>query len=344
MSAGVDVGTFKIPASNFRIGIVDPRHYEDIFSGNTLFWSEKGGCALGIGMSKGCEEAGTAFNFFTFDRNPMIEWSDVDDDIQHNTIGTVAKGAKVEVAKLPYLAHSETRKRPTLLMFEVTGHVMLAIYFNGTKRGSTLHILNPWPIGNTQQLLDVYTLFGKALGYLGAKNVEIIDVAGDVEKYTQSLAKTGNVSIINLQDNERVGFCTLWVGILASAVLRAKAPDGSHPMTFLDRQVKSGADPIGTYQLNQALLDFYFNVYWTLMDRRNAIIKDAKKVFGEDKCFPASAAHAVATMLKESVSGGKRMGGRRTYRRKSKWKRQSQRSSSTRRRIRRITRKRGNAF
>ena len=286
-----------------------------------MTWLGKNGCPLGLGVSGSCSTS--TFNFFSFDKNPTIEWSSVDDSIQQNTIGTVAEGAKVEVAKLPFLQHSATYIRPTFMMFDVTGHVMFAIFFhrkeaNGTDSGE-IHILNPWSLKKSQQQIDVYTLLEEKLGKTKGKpeskpKIVVIDVADEVENNIRYI--TGEERfVVNLQEGEAIGFCTLWVGIFAKQVLATHSYEINgvtsyvpQPMTFLQEQFLSKKTAVGS-QLSVPTLAFYTNVYWTLIQQRRQLIEEAKTVFGDDTCYTA----AIAVTTLAARPGGRK----KTYRKRN---------------------------
>ena len=336
---GIPVGDVVVPKSAERIGVVDPRLYDDLFSGNFSTWVKKyGACPLGQGVSKACDEKST-FNVFPPEKNPSLEYDDVSEEAHDNVIGEVAEGAAIESAVLPYLGHEATEARPTLLMFSVTGHVFPGIYFR-SPRGGVLHLLNPWPLGNTQQIRDVFTLLETNLKTTGAKNIVVVDVAKDVEAYTSRLA--GKKAEIDLQENEKVGFCTLWVGILSHAVLTTETDDGTPPMTFL--QSANAVPAVGDSMLNDRTLGFYSRVYTRLRDEKDALEAEARTLFGKDKCGFAAAAFAATRLAARAARGGKRTVGRRTRKKRPKWKRRDPRSSSTVRRTRRSARKHGNAI
>ena len=308
-SSRVRVHGATILGQELRQGIIQPESYDKLFVGNTDAWRTLGGCPLGSRESVICDEENT-FNFFGAGANPEIEWSDVDDTVVQNTIGTVGEGAEIRIAKLPYLAHPQTFKRPTLFMFSVTGHVMLAVYFNGVGRGSELHILNPWPLKfGMQQFNDVYTLLKTIIPK--DRGIRIVDIADQVQIYAKSLA--GKEVPINLQENERLGFCTLWVGILATALLTTKPrKSGSKIMSVLQNQVVNAKHAAG-YQLSPIALDIYYTVYTNLIREREELIKQATATFGPDSC-EATAAFAATQMAKRAAvpvpTGG------RTYRKR----------------------------
>jgi hypothetical protein len=310
MSRGTAVGDLRVPQSALRLGIIDPRLYDDLFFSNFQLWVTKyNACPLSRGMSGDCSTS--TFNVFPPEKNPMIEWSDVDDSTGKHTLGEVGEGAVLDVAVLPYMKHRELASRPTLMMFLVTGHVMAAIYFV-TPRGGELHLLNPWPLGIEQQLRDVYALLEARLP--SARKITIVDVASQVESYLTS--KTGADVSIDLQTNEKLGFCTLWVGIISQAVLTVQTP--VPPMTYLQSEVTKSPPAVG-YQLSQNALNFYSHVYTRLLVEKEALVKEASKAF-LDTCPEGSAAVAVVNLAAKAARGGKRIRRRRTFRkRKLRW-------------------------
>lgn len=308
MSRGTAVGDLRVPQSALRLGIIDPRLYDNLFFSNFQLWVTKyNACPLSRGVSGDCSTS--TFNVFPPEKNPMIEWSDVDDSTGNHTLGEVGEGAVLDVAVLPYMKHRELASRPTLMMFLVTGHVMAAIYFV-TERGGELHLLNPWPLGIEQQLRDVYSLLEARLP--AARKITIVDVASQVQSYLTS--KIGAAVSIDLQANEKLGFCTLWVGIISQAVLTT----GEAPMTFLQSEVTKSPPAVG-YQLSQNALDFYARVYDRLHVEKAALVKEASKAF-LDRCPQGSAAVAVVNLAAKAARGGKRIRRRRTFRkRKLRW-------------------------
>jgi hypothetical protein len=326
-----------ISGADVRKGIVSPAVYPALFFNNFKTWAvEYNACILGRGVSDECTDEST-FNVLPPEKNPEIEWSDVSGDVKDNVIGEVAPGAVLNLAFLPYLKHPAMKLRPTLMMFSVTGHVMAAIYF-ARARGGVLHILNPWPIGAIQQIKDVYTILEERLGP-AARHVIVVDIAEQVQKYASTLV--GKIPI-NLQEGEAIGFCTLWVGILSQAVLTTETPKGTQPMTFLNEEV--GKENTPGYQLSPEALKFYLRVYWRLVQSKDALVKQVKAEFGDDKCSAAAAAKAAVALAKvaamKPLKGGKRTNGRRTRKGVSTWKRRDQRSSQARR-TRRSTKKPG---
>ena len=303
MSRIKTVGDIRITGKEFREGIIDAGTWPLIFEQNNARWKALGGCELSSGVSGTCASA--TFNYFPTSKDAVIEWSDTTESTAKNVVASKAKGAVIDVARMPYLNHPQTFKRPTLLAFEVTGHVMLGIVYNHEGgRGPEIHILNPWSLlEDKESVTDVFTLVKEALKSAGRK-VIIVDVVGELNK------KYGKE--INLQQHEKVGFCTLWVGILAKGVIPY--------LPQLHNAVKNVKAVVGSdQQLNDETLKMYDKVYTDIETRWDTILREAKKTFGEDVCPPtASAAEAVFKLAR----AGKRKSRRQTQRKslyRSRW-------------------------
>lgn len=292
-----------------REGIIND--WDSVLETTIQSWGTKGGCQL---TRKESCEGGYLFNYWPPEVNPIIELEELEDD---DTSGTHvaadrAPDAPVEFAVLPYLRRTAVTLRPSLMAFTVTGHVMFGIYYGMLKRPE-LHILNPWSLleknetTGATQLRDVYKLFEEKLKGT-ARKVAYIDVANEVEKE--------NRMYINLQENERVGFCTLWVPIIGNAVIEK--------IKELETAVKKGTP--GGKQLNAESIAIYKSIYDSLQksltEKMNAE-KEAYPVKYED-IEHLSAAKAVVALYRKAVGlapkGGKRKSKRRTYRKKPKWR------------------------
>jgi hypothetical protein len=302
------VGKVPITGAELRAGILNGGTWPKIFEQNNEKWALLGGCELSTGKSEECKNP--TFNYFPTSKDAVIEWSEEAAPSHSSVAASKAQGAVIDVAKMPYLNHPATKLRPTLLAFEITGHVMLGIVYNYEGAlGPTIHILNPWRLtADKSSTSDVFTLVDTAMGK-NARKVIIVDVVGELEekfKYT-----------INLQEFEKQGFCTLWVGILATAVIPR--------LTELQASVSNTKQlPGAGQQLNDATLNIYNQVYTGIEQEWMDIVKETKESFGEDVCTPStSAANAVYRMAQEAQKkGGKRKAKRQTRRKrlyKSKW-------------------------
>lgn len=302
------VGKKLITRAELRAGILNAETWPEVFLENNKTWLKLGGCPLGIGASRmpQCESA--TFNFYPTSKDAVIEYSVLNESDEGHVASSVAEGAEVEVAKMPFLGHSEMALRPTLVAFEVTGHVMLGVLIR-TARGVEIHILNPWSMSESQQLKDVFTLTDLKLK-TKARRVLIIDVAGEVEKYRESI--TGKPSEINLQKYEKLGFCTLWVGVIAGQLI-------SQDLRNLQAAISGGT--MVNSSLSKAALDFYQEAYTKLELKLYDTMLGIAKTTGEmSTCMPtAAAARAIYEMAHQAASaagtGGKRKPRRQTKRR-----------------------------
>lgn len=289
-----------------RAGIVNPSTWPKVFLENNKVWLSQGGCPLGIGVSKEQCKADAPFNFFPTSRDAVIEWSEEAASNIAHVASEKAEGATIDVARLPFLNHELTKLRPTLVAFEVTGHVMLGIIYNheGSK-GPTIHILNPWSMTESQQFKDVFELINAKLGY-EARKVIVVDVTAELEKKIKP-------KIINFQAYEKQGFCTLWVGIFAWEAI-----------PYLSRLHTSVADTIHTavnpeQQLNESTLKLYEEIYNKIGTKWITEINKYIEKFKEFNCMPtASAATAVVNLA--ILAGAARRGGKRKPRRQTKRK------------------------
>ncbi len=291
------IGSVRITGRELREGVLDGETWPLIFEENNKAWKKLGGCELGKGRSA-CKNS--TFNYFPTSHDAVIEWSEDEASTTKNVIATKAKDAVIDVARMPYLTHPETEKRPTLLAFEITGHVMLGVVYALQSGRRAIHILNPWSLQGEASLLDVYALL-RTLGPF-EKKIMIVDVVTELE--------TRFGPTINLQEHEKVGFCTLWVGILAKAVIPR--------LGELQESIRQGG--IGDVQLSERTLMIYKDVYTGIIERWDAVLQESKAIFGEDKCPTASAARAVLKL----AQAGKRKYRRQTKRRpvfRKKWTR-----------------------
>lgn len=315
-----------VPRSDLRRGILEVETWTQLLKTTLESWKTNGGCLL-TGESNVCPDD-APFNYWSVEAQIDFE----DDAIPEEgakVVGDHTGKAKIIYSSLPYLDRNSVRKRPSLFVFSVTGHVVLGIYF-GNLLTPELHILNPWRmIGDATQMADIYRLFEVKLGPVRARKIIYIDVAGEIE--------TAKGKTINLQKDELVGFCTLWVAIIASKVIPLIGDLG-----------RAIGDKRGASQLSVTALSMYYDkVYKPLMDDVAAAQKVEDPTIGETSMNFTSfkAAAGVNKLAKEAltivtVTGGKRTNGRRTYRRKPQCKHQGQRSSS-RHRTRRSAKRRG---
>jgi hypothetical protein len=295
------VGKVPITMARIREGVLNGDTWVAIFQQNNEVWKSLGGCPLGVGTSSECDPEKVMFNFFPTSLDAEIEWSEETESGDGHVAADPAPGAVVKVAKMPFLKHPETFKRPTLLAFEVTGHVMLGILYNYKgARGPQLHIVNPWSLKESQQLKDVYVLLETTLKK-HARNVIVIDVADEIQK-------TRDPKVINLQEDEKIGFCTLWVGILAGRLI-------PH---LPNLQVAVGEGPEGG-QLNLAALQIYKEVYTNLQDELTALVESSRGNYGEGKCVPWAATAMAVKQLADRAAQAK-LGGKRKYKRQTKRK------------------------
>lgn len=272
----------RITGGEIREGIIDPRSYVDLYIGSTLRWVQLGGYPLETKCLVG--SVCPTFNFFPFDKNPEIEWSRTEEGVVLNhALGKVAKDATIEIANFPSFNHPALHMRPTILMFMVTGHMMCAVYFH-TKR--ELHLLNSWPLDASQQMQDVYTLLETALGRAESRKIRIVDIAREVGVY-------------DLQEGEKVGFCTLWAGVISHEVLTAKTPTGEPPMTFLQSQVRE--QPTVGSQLSARALAFYRGIYASLEAKKIILMSAFETTYKGNDCTAARAALAVIELARRAV-------------------------------------------
>jgi hypothetical protein len=304
-------GKSRLPSmvSDLRVGILAPEKWDLVFKANIDAWKRKGGYQLdGIRGPKGTE----LFNFWAFDKNARIDFPEGKGDGAEHVIGDRDLDAEVEYFHFPYLRRTEVLNRPSLIVFEVTGHVMLGIYFGNLKRPQ-LHILNPWPLKlASTQFLDTYEVVMQSSKKL-AREILYVDVAGELQ--------TIFGKEYNLQEKERVGFCTLWVGIMASAVI-------PHLKEIHETLVgHSAASSVLTMRTAKIYRD---KVYEPLELQLNAIIDATLKEFPGLKCEYLAAARAIGDLAATAIRAGKRKSKRRTYRKKPTWRQRHGRRSTRR--------------
>jgi hypothetical protein len=297
-----NIGDVRITLAEIRAGIVNPETWPKVFVANNVKWAAMGGCPLGIGVSQDCENP--TFNFFPTSRDAVIEWSDLRDSGTAHVASDVAEGAVIDVAKLPFLNHKQTFERPTLVAFEVTGHVMLGIIYNKRGgRGPEIHILNPWSMTESQQFKDVFELINAKLGY-GGRKVIVVDITSELER------RLPKGKSINFQVYEKQGFCTLWVGIFAGAVIPF--------LPALDASVKSNATTTGV--VSNATLDLYYKAY-DIIGRAWAMkVAENIPMFNEERCIPTASAAVAVVELASIAAAANPAGGKRKYKRQTKRK------------------------
>lgn len=323
-ASGAPVDVCPVGKSDRRIGILDPNTWEAVLKANVESWKRKGGYQVdGKTPPKGTE----LFNFWSVDQTARIDYPEaVGEEGAEHVFGTRDLDAEVEFLRFPYLRRTEVQKRPSFIVFEVTGHVMFGIYFGNLQRPQ-LHLLNPWPLHLGKiQLIDAYDVISKSSEKLSFK-IAIVDVAGELEKIKK-------VSY-NLQENERVGFCTLWVGIFAAKTIGI--------VGGLTDAEKGAASVSGSGVLTESAANLYNEIYSSLQTTLNALVAANMKespLLG----LQGATANAVADLAQSALSsGGKRIRRRRTFRKKSSWKHRNQPLSLVRRRTRRSTRSGGRA-
>ena len=295
------VGNVVITTAELREGVLGGNTWVKLFQQNDRVWKDMGGCPLGIGESEKCP-ATTPFNYFPTQFNAILEVSEETASNTPNVVAERGKNAVIEVAKLPFLTHEETFKRPTLMVFEITGHVMLSVIYPLEGGGRAIHILNPWSLTGEAPLKDVYDLLKTLKRY--ERNVVVVDVVTELERRFKQQ--------INLQEDERIGFCTLWVGILAAAVI-------PH-LSALKESVANLKEVSGSkQQLNETTLKIYNDIYTKLKTQREKILNQAKSQYGETSCTPTTSA-AIAALTLAQLTVPATSGGKRKYRRQTKRK------------------------
>lgn len=311
-----------VPRGDLRRGILEPDTWERILRATIRSWNKRGCLLEKSKTSKTCSQS-ALFNYWSAEQTARIDFVEKPAEPGQAISADRERDAPIELKQLPYLNRTAVIERPSFLIFEVTGHVMFGIYFGNLKKpdGSLkrpeLHILNPWNLTKTKQLEDVYILFEKTLKFKPGKDIVYIDVVNELE------SALGDV-MINLQENERIGFCTLWAGIIANQVIQI--------LPELTRAVE--LPPAPASQLSKAARTLYYTkVYEPLIGALDTKKKDVERRLPElnDVSYLA-AAEAVAELSQATFKGGKRTAGRRTYRKKLKWKHRGPRSSLTVRR------------
>ena len=320
-----------VQRNELRNGILRYETWEKVFKLNVKTWKAKGGYQLdGKEPATGTE----TFNFWSAANNAQIDFEELDPAEAGDFVGAErADGAEIEYSRLPYFERTQVKKRPSLLMFEVTGHVMIAIYFGNLGKGEgrrELHILNPWPLKGSTQLKDVYALFDLKMP-AKARTILVADVADEV----QSISK----GEINLQQHEKQGFCTLWVGIIAARAIQI--------MKELSETVDANrSTPTVSGVLALPVKTLYkTKVYNVLQQKLDENMRRIAEELPMVSCQYLASAQATESMAEEALGkGGKRTVGRRTRKKIPKWKRRGRHSSSTVRRTRRIARRSGRAI
>ncbi len=302
-------------------GVLEVETWEDVLAATLASWEAQGGCRLTRKKSE-CPET-APFNFWDDEALIMFE-DDAEAEEGAKVIGSHTSKAEIEHSFLPYLDRPSVRARPSLLVFHVTGHVMLGIYF-GNLPTPELHILNPWKVNGTIQMSDVYDLFKESIGPVKARKPIYIDVAGEIEASARGIT-------INLQKDEQVGFCTLWVSIIASRVIPLLK--SGELVAAVTKQPTVGS------QLSKDAHQFYYTkVYAPLIRYIDQAQKAQDPTIGYtwiDFTY-FNAAKAVKELALEalnaarlSAKGGKRKRNRRTYRKKPTWRQRHGRRSTRR--------------
>lgn len=152
--------------------------------------------------------------------------------------------------------------------------------------------------GNPVLFKDIYDLLDLKLKYK-ARKIAVIDVVAELEK-------KGYKKSINLQEYEKEGFCTLWVGVLASKVI----PLLGKPLT----------------------LDVYWNqVYKPLLDE---IEEDQKKMKEKIPGINLKTVASASTVSRLATGKGrKRKHLAKTKRKRVKWTRRTVRARRSTSRI-----------
>lgn len=270
-------------------------------------WKTRGGCEI-TREERSCVEGSHLFNYWGVDDNPIIEFEESPTDGKTHVVAERAVAAPIEFAYLPFLGRTAIKLRPSLFAFAVTGHVMLGIYYGMLPRPE-LHILNPWPlIANDKseiQLQDLYALFGAKSPKMAGK-IAYIDVAHELSMPD---------IYINLQEDERIGFCTLWVAIIADKVI-PKLP-------LLTEAIQEEGAAAGS-QLSMKTKDIYKKIYERLQSELAAGKEEVIAAYPNtgDDITNLAAAKAVIAMYKKALGkGGKRTLHRRTFRKRTlRWK------------------------
>lgn len=295
MSRIKEIGKIRITGKELREGILEGETWTHIFAQNNEIWRRLGGCELGEGRSSICRDP--KFNYFPVSQDAVIEWSEDAASANPNVVATKAKDSVIDVARMPYLTHRETAKRPTLLAFEITGHVMLGVVYPLREGNRAIHILNPWALEGENAMLDVYTLHDTLSTF--KRHVVVVDVVTELNK------RFG--TIINLQEYEKLGFCTLWVGILAGGVIPR--------LSDLQRTVQSARWTGSNQQLDETTLNIYNDIYTLIEAKWSMKLASAKKEFNEGRCPTTSAAMAALALAKEAAAP---IAGKRKHRRQTK--------------------------
>jgi hypothetical protein len=300
-------------------GVLEVETWEDVLAATLASWEAQGGCRLTRKKSE-CPKT-APFNFWD-DEALIIFEDDAEAEEGAKVIGSHTSKAEIEHSFLPYLDRPSVEARPSLLVFHVTGHVMLGIYF-GNLPTPELHILNPWKVNGTIQMSDVYDLFKESIGPAKARKPIYIDVAGEIEASARGIT-------INLQEDEQVGFCTLWVSIIASRVIPLLK--SGQLITAVSKHSAAGS------QLSEHAREFYYSGVYAPLIRyvvqaqkaQDPTIGDTWIDFTYYKAATAVKQLALEALngAKISVKGGKRKSKRRTYRKKPTWRQRHGRRST----------------
>lgn len=280
-------GTVLIPRANIRAGILGETIWPKVFEENSEIWKRLGGCEI-TPKTPACPSS-SLFNYFPYAQDAVLEYPEAE-GVHNHTIAVDATKEPIE-KRFPYLRRTQIKLRPTLLMFEVSGHVMLGVYF-GNKKRPELHILNPWSIHGTQQERDVFTLQESAKA-----RIAVVDVVGRVEEQYGTE--------IDLQSGEKIGYCTLWVGILASEVIKR--------MRDINAAVLGDK---GTIAPGIGALEIYKEIYSGLAAKKAGIEAQVKARLGPIfDCTDMAAAMAVLQLATEAAAVA---GKRRTLRKRKR--------------------------
>lgn len=289
------IGNVIVTRSELRLGILSTDTWPKLFEENSALWKRLGGCEISSDDEPMCDPKAT-FNFFPSSRDAILDYPDqpASESQAKHVVGSFQTDVAPDTLEFPSLKPSALSARPTLLVFEVSGHVMLTIYFGNKRTGKPeLHILNPWPMKGSQQFKDVYTLqeFTKS-------RITVVDIA-------QRLGEVYGMDV-DLQENEKLGYCTLWVGILARNAIQRISELSSAVVN--DR---------GTLAPGAAALAIYRDIYRDLAQNKKAIETTIRTQLRGLDCKDMAAAIAV---LQLAVKSSKR-GGRKTYRKRKRSRR-----------------------
>jgi hypothetical protein len=297
------MATFEVQRCEKRLGYLRGESWLDLREKLTENWGTRGGFNL---SSKTNGPGPFTFNYWPGSENAVIE---LEEDIPAEPGSHVAaehsRGAKVEVAKLPYLNRTAIRQRPTFLIFDATGHVFLTIYFGersdnkGNILDPELHILNPWNLTTENKTLlnDVYTLLDLKLKYK-ARKIAVTDIVNQLKESRYNKGKS-----INLQEYEKEGFCTLWVGKIANQVISL----------LKERKLNTPITPN----------EYWNQVYKPLLDEIEQAQKEMKSQAPGQNLETVASANVATTGF---IGGRKRKHLAKTKRKRVKWTRRTLRA------------------